>query len=519
MRNRRPLYAVAIAVVSTACSAIWGFDDLRGPGASGDDGGGVDGGDAQQPGDGTPPAPSSIAFTDEEIDVGIVGGTIRVGHAPDESAITTYDVYWANGPTSRLTLAGTTAKTGMDLRITLAPVAIPAGATHFLAVARGAKESAGVSTPITDNFPRVSLIDPDGGGITAPDTTLVDDTAAKVLVLGSSNGNPSRPVLYRCALDGSACTRAVLDAAKQTGRLSATLGGGRLHVGTTTALSPIKGELYECNTDGTGCAETDLDAVGGEVNDTSVAYDAKNGAVLLVAQYLPTYDDFSKTRPALYRFVDGGASPLVDLASGRSGAQLGETPTALIDEAGGSLVAVNGVAFVDGSKPAPGYTRCSLTGTGCVFVDASKGKLMEFGPDNLAATVDPNGTLLIAAIVDTQLWLLHCSIDTNACAADQLSTSTGGGWTAPSIVLDREHQKILVAVTKQADGTLVVFRCDTTGAACRALDLTATGDAGTNSGGSPKAAIDGTSHRLFVATRRTTPSASFEGLLYVLDLW
>jgi hypothetical protein len=69
---------------------------------------------------------------------GLVGGSITILRAIDETDITQYDVYWSNDGVNKLALIATPTKTGSDITLNLSPpITRPANANYILVLTEG----------------------------------------------------------------------------------------------------------------------------------------------------------------------------------------------------------------------------------------------------------------------------------------------------------------------------------------------------------------------------------------------
>jgi len=108
-------------------------------------------------------SPRGLEFWDQHHGAGTVQGTLTLTPALDESDLTHYQLYWGSGPFTPL--AGQPAltllaKTGGNLSFSLPATAIPAGASHFLGVAKnsgGTLETAS-SLPVYDTQTPTDLV-------------------------------------------------------------------------------------------------------------------------------------------------------------------------------------------------------------------------------------------------------------------------------------------------------------------------------------------------------------------------
>jgi len=173
---------------------------------------------------------------------------------------------------------------------------------------------------------------------------LVDSANRKLLFVAERNLKPANThtlILYRCNLDGRACTS--VDIAK--GQPRTTIAAYRYAAIDpvnrrllVVASSPTAGgpRLIRCNLDGTQCSDIDISAgVSGPLTGVSMtlAVDTTNQKLLAVGR-----NDKAPGRPALYRCdLDGTKCQYIDLDAGQKGAS-GRAPAAVIDPISGKLL-------------------------------------------------------------------------------------------------------------------------------------------------------------------------------------
>jgi uncharacterized protein YlzI (FlbEa/FlbD family) len=170
---------------------------------------------------------------------------------------------------------------------------------------------------------------------------VIDAINGKLLVVTQNNANSGRPSLFRCNLDGTACTHT--DISVGQGQNSGTLPSavidaknGKLLVVTQNIANGEKTGLFRCNLDGTACTHTDISAgQGGLSGQTPVAViDVINGKLLVVTQ-----NNANSGRPSLFRCnFDGTACTHTDISVGQGNS--GNSPSAVIDAKNGKLLVI-----------------------------------------------------------------------------------------------------------------------------------------------------------------------------------
>jgi hypothetical protein len=224
-------------------------------------------------------------------------------------------------------------------------------------------------------------------------TALIDERAAKLLVLATDE--PFTPALYRCNLDGTACTHTTLsshDAILPPTAVIDAVGQKLLVLLEDDANGQMA--VLRCGLDGSACTFADLaGGLGSAIySDPSAVIDATNNKLLAV----PIAQTDGGAGPSLFRCnVDGTACEYVDISIGRpytTGSMLlPPTPSAVIDAANGKLLVVGCYDSM------PGLVRCALDGTGCTYV--ARSMTSQFA--NPSAVIDPADARLLTVAVDT----------------------------------------------------------------------------------------------------------------------
>jgi hypothetical protein len=191
------------------------------------------------------------------------------------------------------------------------------------------------------------------GGTGINPSAVIDAANGKLLVVGEeSAGIPAhtKSSLFRCNLDGSACTYVdisvgQLDSGFRPTALVDAANGKLLVIAGTSSSGPA---LYRCNLDGTSCSYAILTAnLGPHLgSNPSALIDVEGGKLLVVAE-----DSSNSSRPALYRCnLDGSSCTYTDISVGR-GALSGLSPSVALDPASRKVF----VATMDGRLGLPDY--------------------------------------------------------------------------------------------------------------------------------------------------------------------
>ena len=233
----------------------------------------------------------------------------------------------------------------------------------------------------------------------ADPSVAVDAANAKLLVVTTNYANGRKPGLFRCDLDGSACTHTDI-----SGGYSGWTSGSTALVDTANGKLLVVNDrgLFRCDLDGSACTQTDIPVRAGGYRNRSAVIDASNAKLLVVSG-----NGTNPGKPELVRCnLDGSACAVLDISAGQGpGSRV--VPSAVIDAVNGHLLVATPYTppvLVDGGPippPRQALFRCALDGTGCTYADLSTGR----GPgdgDAPSAVLDTlNTKLLIVTRYDT----------------------------------------------------------------------------------------------------------------------
>lgn len=233
-----------------------------------------------------------------------------------------------------------------------------------------------------------------GGGSGFYPSAAIDTTNAKLLVVTGNAANGNRPGLFRCNLDGTSCTHTDISAGQglnsglaPTAMIDSV--NGKLLVVARNDANDGKPSLYRCNLDGTACTHTDISA-GRGMNcawGPRAVLDTANSKVLAVSE-----DDTNGQRPSLFRCnLDGTSCTWTDISAGQ-GKDTGYVAFPAIDAVNGKLLVVTDNAA---NSEKPSLFRCNLDGTSCTHTDISSGQGKDSGMRPWAAIDTTNGKLLV----------------------------------------------------------------------------------------------------------------------------
>lgn len=412
------------------------------------------------------PSPTGVTFLDVDPRKDFVSGTVTVGRAADESGITGYELYWADGPTKKMTRIASLPKTGSDVTHELAG-AVPPGASWLVAlsVAASGPLAPEVSVGPVDNYPRGRTITVNNLDMPEP-ITLLDGNTLLIVGMDDSTASARIPTLLRCQLDGSGCTYSDISTGISTAnpwRLGAAIDpvNKKLLVVSDRDVSSFVPRLFRCNLDGTGCTSAPLPAppIGGvaEDCDVPVIVDAKANKLLIIKNN-------NSNHTFLYRCnLDGTGC----VTSGLSGPSVGRCARALLRDTTLFVVRLN--------VAGPSLYRCGVDGTGCAE-DAISGTAMV----QIATAIDEvNGKVVSVShrTNDAVLTLHRCNFDGTGCASGGLPMAPTINVRDPHLLLDPARKK-LYAFYFGGDARASFVRCDLDGTKCSDVILSPTPNIG-----------------------------------------
>lgn len=333
-------------------------------------------------------------------------------------------------------------------------------------------------------------------------SAAIDRANGKLLVVTEDIGfgfqETSRPTLFRCNLDGTACTHTDISAGQAQGcgidpALLVDAVNSKLLLISRSFESSFRSSLIRCNLDGTSCTHADISAGEGVSSgySPSPVIDSANGKLLVVTMN-------TQQKPSLFRCnLDGTSCVHSDISAGQ-GSGSGLQPSAVIDTVNGKLLAVTN--NVDKSNRASLF-RCDLDGTSCTHTDISAGEPGNSGNEPSAVIDAVNGKLLVVTANTASSGkpsLFRCNLDGTSCAHTDISAGQGASsGDYPSAVVDAVNGKLLV-VTQNGGNSFKpsLFRCNLDGTSCTHTDVSA--GQGPQCGQNPFAMIDSANGKLLV---------------------
>ncbi|WCL49062.1 choice-of-anchor D domain-containing protein [Leptospira sp. GIMC2001] len=181
---------------------------------------------------------------------------------------------------------------------------------------------------------------------------VIDYSNKKLLVATTNYLNEDKPSLFRCNLDGSACSHTDISSGQgfESGAyptIVLDILNGKILVVTTNIDNGARLGLFRCNLDGSACTHTDISANQGDSNGNmkSTFLDSVNGKLLVVIEQYT-----NEFKPSLFRCnVDGTNCNQTDISSGQ-GFNSGRFPSVLIDPVSGKLLVVT-TNYSNNGKP------------------------------------------------------------------------------------------------------------------------------------------------------------------------
>jgi hypothetical protein len=350
-------------------------------------------------------------------------------------------------------------------------------------------------------------------------SAVIDTLNEKLLVACTNDGNNGRLSLIRCELDGTSCTHTDVSSSASAGDRngdspSAVIdGSAKLIIVTTDAMNQGKPSLFRCNLDGTACSHADISAGRGPNSgeNPSAFVDAQSLQVLVVA------DD--KTNPnglSLFRCnVDGSSCSYADLSGGR---RAGYFASAALDGSQGAFVVAS--RDLDGMYPTdaggtgsfPLVVRCLLDGGNCTFTDTVAGDPPSATRPSIVVDAPHERSLVVANVIaqesaSTGLDLFRCDSSGLSCTSTSLPLDPASGSQVvhddgPVALLDPSGKRLIVAMqtsgpTQESRPSLV--QCNVDGTDCTRMDISA----GQRDIDMPSAVLDAVHRRVLVtATHR-----------------
>ncbi len=446
------------------------------------------------------PAPANLRFADDDLSAGSVSGTVTVSPAPDETQVASYKLFWGSSATTRLGEIASLAK-GAPLRHALSGGQIPAGASHLLAVAVSASgaESPPVATPLVDDAASAATITaPVDGLFSVGDPSAVIDAASQKLLVATSPG------VFRCELDGTACTFTSFSSPVGYASITVEPVTRAIYVGAAPwSFGAARGTpvLFRCELDMSGCTKARAGSATADVEGAAwngrVAIDASAKKVVFAAR-----DMWTQAFPRVFRCeLDLTGCTTERLFPTGSGVTANAISPGVFDPASGKTL----FGFGMGNDWSAGVLVCGGAGS-CDYRTAgwNAGRLRSSGQRATLALDGEAGKLFVASqdgANDHRLGLLRCRTDGTGCVAlEGTPGARARSGASPSAVVDAANGRVLVAVTNDDDGSrLGLVRCDADGTACSYLDASAGLAAG--SGVAPVALLDRANGKLRVVAR------------------
>jgi hypothetical protein len=307
----------------------------------------------------------------------------------------------------------------------------------------------------------------------------IDASNGKLLVVtADSSSAPSAPktALYRCELDGTACTYREIAGPMPTVRPRLLVAHGELFV-----VADIS-HIARCTLDGASCTMLDLSQSRLDGVDPDPAMSPGGDMLMLVGQ-----NGGSHLQPMLFRYaLDGSLSARADVSAG-PGSGFGYRPHAVLNPKTDELLVVTG----EGVTRAGTYLfRCATDSMACANAELPAMHTTDF-------VIDSSGDKLVIAGGATPA-LLRCNTDGTSCTQADISAGAPANVVSgSSLVLDAPNGKLLLSAYDTSTQRLSNFRCNVDGTAAEYHPLLTGGATHANSA-APSAMI--ANGKLLVAT-------------------
>ncbi|PJZ47322.1 chitobiase/beta-hexosaminidase C-terminal domain-containing protein [Leptospira brenneri] len=449
--------------------------------------------------------PDAPAFVEAQ-----AGGTSAVVQWWPVVGATSYTVYYSASPgvttasssfgpvtNANATITGLSSGTLYYFRVVASNSAATSAVSLLEAIAFTTATAPGMS--VTGTHVDISAGQGTSSGVSP--SIVVDTVNQKLLAITRNIENSSKLSLFRCNLDGSNCSHIDISTGQViTGIPNPVIDpiNGKLLVAAENSANTGKLSLFRCNLDGTACSHTDISAGQGTNSGLrpSAVIDAINRKLLVA-----TWNSGNDGKLSLFRCnLDGSACTHTDISAGQ-GTNSGARPNVIIDSISGKLLVTT---WNNANSGKLSLYRCNLDGTACSHTDISAGQGTDSGtlPQPTIDTI--NSKLLVVTqntANDNKPSLYRCNLDGTGCYHTDISAGQGSySGISPKSMLDRSSEKLLVVTRNNFTGYKAsLFRCNLDGSACTHTDISA--GQGTNSGMEPSLTIDPITGKLLVVSQ------------------
>ena len=307
-------------------------------------------------------------------------------------------------------------------------------------------------------------------------SVAIDTVNSKVIITSWNLAQGSKPWLVICNLDGSSCSDH--DASNGQGAGSGNnpsvaidTVNSKVTIATQNLAQSSKPWLFICNLDGSACSDHDVSSLQGAGSGIrpSLAIDTFNSKVLIA-----TRNGAQDNKPWLFICnLDGSACSDHDVSNGQ-GTDSGNTPSLAIDTVNSKVL----IASRNGAQLGkPWLFICNLDGSACTDHDVSNGQGGSSGLTPSLAIDTLNSKVLIATqngngVQSNKPWLFICNLDGSACTDHDVSNGQGANsGLTPSLAIDTLNSNVLIATRNVAQSNKPwLFICNLNGTACTDLD-------------------------------------------------
>jgi len=289
-----------------------------------------------------------------------------------------------------------------------------------------------------------------------PPKLLLDTIRGKLLVVAQNTAATGGGLsLLRCELDGTACTHT--DLVGSCGPCgndpSAAIDTDAQKLLIVTYDDTVGGKptLFRCELDGTACTSTDIsaDQPEGSGFGPQVLVDRQNKKLLVV-----TTNYANARKASLFHCNLDGTSCTHRHISVNQPNDSGLSPSAMIDETEGKLLVVTSNG---GASNKPWLFRCNLDGTGCTSTDISAGQGPLSTVGSVAVLDAENRAFFVVRAWMKPPSLFRCNVDGTGCVHHPLADGAAVLAHSPSPVVDPTSGTLVIAATNQETGALVRF--------------------------------------------------------------
>ncbi|MCW7481585.1 chitobiase/beta-hexosaminidase C-terminal domain-containing protein [Leptospira kanakyensis] len=332
-------------------------------------------------------------------------------------------------------------------------------------------------------------------------SAVIDTVNQKLLAVSQNGTNSNKLSLYRCDLDGSNCAHIDISAGQGSNSgTSARIVIDRIHSKLlVAALNNGRLSLYRCHMDGTSCTHSDISA--GQTGVQSSPFpvlDYTNKKLLVVTNYVG--------KSALFRCdLDGTNCTYTNISAGQP-TNSGQSPSVAIDPIHSKLLFVTNNWSVGGAGGSgkPGFFRCNLDGSSCVFIDISAGQGGSSGTYPSIVVDTMNRKFVVTTCNgsnNSKLGMFRCDLDGTNCSHTDISAGQGlNSGNASSAIIDTVNAKLITVTANGANnGKPGLFRCNLDGSSCTHTDISSA--QGTNSGNMPVTLLNPFNGKILVVTQ------------------